>query len=165
MADGQIRMNERTTLPITGYPKSMLTTRQQGELRGKLMHTASKVATQLDGYVENNQVQLQTGELVNMSPARLQAYRLILERTIPTLSATEIRHKSSLESLGTDALVTRLAALVQQRPELQAKLMEALGPKVIEASAVTREGERVAGEKAEQAAVTLDAECTADCRT
>ena len=122
------------------YPKSMLTSRQQVDLRGRLMLSAAKIASQLDEYVESNKITLNNGNEVKMSPARLQAYRLILERTIPTLSATEIKHKSSLESISTDALVARLASLAKQRPDLSQKLLEALGGRVIE-PARTHQGE------------------------
>lgn len=149
-------MTEKATLPITGYPKSMLTTRQQGEQRGRLMLIAGKIAAQLDHFIDTDKVKLLNGELVALSPARLQAMRLILERTIPTLSATEVRHKSALESMGTDALVSKLAQLVQQRPELHEKLVEAMGPKVIQATPVEVEGARVAAEKIVEADVSLD---------
>ena len=152
-------LNVDTDYTLINYPKSMLTTRQQGEVRSRLMTTATAIANQLDGYVKTDTIVLNTGKEIKMSPARLQAYRLVLERTIPTLSATEIKHKSSLESLSTDALVVRLASLAKQRPELSAKLLEALGGRVIEPD--RRETKTVVEERVEQAKeqLTIDADC------
>lgn len=95
------------------------------------MNTASKIATQLADYIGKGQIVI-AGNVIELTTERLQAWRMVLDRTVPTLSATEITHKSGLESLDSAALIGRLTELAKQRPELAAKLQEAIGGKLIE---------------------------------
>lgn len=115
--------------------RSALTVDQQNHVRAKMLQTASIIAGQLGRYIEDGKIVI-AGRDILLTPERLAAYRLILDRTIPTLSATEVTHKSALEGMDQGALVNRLAELVRLRPELGDRLMEALGGRLIEGSAV-----------------------------
>ena len=109
---------------------SVLTFDQQMHVRRRMMISASKIANQLDEFVDKGQV-IGAGNEVKLTTERLAAYKLILERTVPTLSSTEIKRTSVLESLSTEQLVDKLAQLVKARPELAETLTEALGGRVI----------------------------------
>ncbi len=112
-------------------PRSQLTFSQQGQVRANLMRSASAIASQLQEYIEAGFITV-AGKEVTMTTERLQAYRLVLSKTVPDLSSTEITHKSGLEGMDSGQLVTRLAQLAQARPELREKLYEALGGRLIE---------------------------------
>ncbi len=114
--------------------RSALTVDQQNHVRAKMLQTASIIAGQLGRYIEDGKIVI-AGRDILLTPERLAAYRLILDRTIPTLSATEVTHKSALEGMDQGALVNRLAELVRLRPELGDRLMEALGGRIIECAA------------------------------
>ena len=112
-------------------PRSKLTADQQRHVRANLMRSASAIANQMHEYITTGQLVL-AGRAVDMSSERIAVWRLALDRTVPSLSATEITHKSGLEAIDSSALVGRLAELVKVRPELAARLHEALGERVIE---------------------------------
>lgn len=118
--------------------RSVLTMDQQKHVRANLMNTASSIATQLGDYVTKGQITI-AGRVIELTSERLQAWRMVLDRTVPTLSATEITHKSGLESMDSAGLISRLTELARQRPELAAKLQEAIGGKVIEQQAESKE--------------------------
>ena len=116
-------------------PHSELTFDQQAKVRANLMRSASQAANQLHEYIRNGTIRVAGNDIV-LTPERLAAYRLIFDRTIPSLSATEITHKTGMEDISSGQLTERLAELIKARPELADRLREALGGKVIE-------GERV----------------------
>ena len=116
----------------TKMQRSVLTASQQGHVRAKMMTTASVIAEQLGRYVKEGQLTI-AGREITMSSERLAAWRMVLDRTIPTLSATEVTHRTGIESMGSDQLVARLADLVRTRPELGERLQAALGGRLIEA--------------------------------
>ena len=100
------------------------------------MKSASLVANQLDEYIRNGRVVI-AGNEITIDQPRLAAWRMVLDRTIPTLSSTEITHKSGLEGMDTGKLVSRLAELVRVRPELAERLQEALGHRIINPEPLT----------------------------
>lgn len=116
-------------------PHSELTFDQQVKVRANLMRSASQVANQLHEYIGKGTIRVAGNDIV-LTNERLAAYRVILDRTIPTLSSTEITHKTGLEGMSSDQLTERLAQLIKSKPELGARLQEALGGRLIE-------GERV----------------------
>ena len=116
-------------------PRSQLTFSQQGQVRANLMKSAASIARQLQEYIEEGFVKV-AGKEITMTTERLQAYRLVLSKTVPDLSSTEITHKSGLEAMDSSQRVMRLAQLAQARPELRTKLYEALGGRLIEAEPV-----------------------------
>jgi hypothetical protein len=95
------------------------------------MRSATQIATQLHEYVTTGQLKVADKE-IDLSTERLAAWRMVLDRTIPSLSSTEITHKTGVEAIGTDKLVARLADLSKARPELAVQLQEALGIRVLE---------------------------------
>lgn len=118
-------------------PRSKLTFSQQAHVRANMMGSAAMIARQLHEYIDTGELKV-AGKLIEIDNTRLAAWRMVLDRTIPTLSATEITHKSGLESMDSGRLVERLALLVKDRPELASKLQEALGGKVIEGTQETQ---------------------------
>jgi hypothetical protein len=119
-------------------PRSLLTADQQGHVRSNLMKSAGKIARQLDDYVEEGKIMV-AGREVKLTSERLTAYKMILDRTIPTLSSTEIKRTTALEGMTSAQLVDKLAALVKARPELAEKLMGALGGRLIQHEAATNQ--------------------------
>ncbi len=121
----------------TSTPRSKLTKSQQSHVRANLMRSASQIANQLYEYVTTDKIKVANRE-IDMTSERLASYRLVLGKTVPDLSATEITHKSGLESMDSAGLISRLTELAKQRPELAAKLQEAIGGKVIEQQAESK---------------------------
>lgn len=118
--------------------RSELTVSQQNHVRANLMRSASKISTQIEHYIETGEVKV-AGNIIPMTPERLSTYRLVLDRTVPTLSTTEITHKTGLANMDSAQLVSKLADLVKGRPQLRAKLQEALGGRLIEGEVVTEQ--------------------------
>lgn len=114
----------------TNKSRAVLTTSQQGHLRAHMAKTAAAIASQIHEYVTEGEVKV-CGKSVGMTPERLASYRIILERTVPTLSSTEVTHRSGLADVGTDQLVNRLVELAKARPELASRLSEAFGGRLI----------------------------------
>ncbi len=112
-----------------------LTTRQVSEVRAGMMKTAALIGHQLHKYIDKGEL-IVAGKPIELNEQRLKAWKLVLDRTIPTLSASEVTHKSGLESMDSGALIGRLVELAKQRPELASRLQEALGGKVIDHQAV-----------------------------
>lgn len=96
-----------------------------------MMVSARLISNQLYDYIKDGRLEV-AGNEVELTSERLAAWRLVLNKTIPDLSATEITHKSGLESMDQGKLVTRLAELVKTRPELAQRLQDAIGGRVIE---------------------------------
>lgn len=115
-------------------PRSQLTFRQQHVLRDKLMHTASLVCRQIHEVLETGKLVIAEKE-IEVDVARLKAWNMVLNKTIPDLRATEITHKTSLGDTSTDQLLERLVELAKERPELQKRLSELMGVRVIEGKA------------------------------
>jgi len=115
--------------------KSALTVDQQNHERARMMQSASKVISQLDEYVRTGAITV-AGKTHSIDATRLQAYRLILDRTVPTVASKEITHKSEYEDMDTGKIVERLALLASKKPQLAAQLQEALGGRVIDAVVV-----------------------------
>lgn len=113
---------------------SELTFRQQGLIRSKLMASAAMISEQIREYVETGKIVV-AGQEYGMTPERLATYRLVYDRTVPTLSATEITHRSGIETMDTTQIVSRLSQLVKVAPELREQLYEALGASLINAKA------------------------------
>lgn len=134
----------------TRKQRSVLTADQQRHVRANMMNTASKIATQLGEYVTKGKMVI-AGREILLTSERLAAYRLILDRTVPTLSATEVTHKSGIEAMDQGALVARLAELARARPELAAKLQEAIGGRVIDGAGDSSGRELVVSKPAEPA--------------
>lgn len=114
--------------------RSALTVDQQNHQRSRMMQSASKVISQLDEYVRQGYITV-AGKQHSIDTARLQAYRMILDRTVPTMSSAEITHKSEYETMDTGKIIERLAQIASKKPELAVQLQEALGGKVIDAVA------------------------------
>ena len=123
-----------TSMANVRMPRSQLTFSQQGQVRANLMKSAAAIAGQLNEYINDGFITV-AGKEITMTTERIQAYRLVLSKTVPDLSATEITHKSGLEAMDTGQLVARLAQLAQARPELRKQLHEVLGGKLIEGQA------------------------------
>ena len=124
-------------------PRSELTFNQQSHVRANLMRSATQIANQLHDYIRKGTITINKVEggkatrcETTMTTERLAAYRLVLDRTVPTLSATEITHRTGLEGMTTEQLTEKLAALVKARPELGEKLFAITGGKTLEAMRV-----------------------------
>ena len=111
--------------------RSVLTADQQQSVRAKMMKSAATIASQLDQYIEKGHLHV-AGKSVELTSNRLAAWRLILDRTVPTLSNAEITHKREVETLDSNALLDRLTNLAKARPDLAQRLQEAIGGKVID---------------------------------
>ncbi len=111
--------------------RTKLTGRQVAEVRASMMKTAALIGNQLHRYIEDGKLVIGKNE-IEITPSRLAAWKLVLDRTVPTLSASEITHKSGLESMDSGKLIGRLVELTRQRPELATKLQDALGIRVIQ---------------------------------
>lgn len=95
------------------------------------MRSATLIANQAHEFIETGELMV-AGNPIDLTSERLALWRLVLSKTIPDLSATEITHKSGLESMDQGKLVGRLAELVKTRPELAERLQEAIGGRIIE---------------------------------
>ena len=115
--------------------RSALTADQQDHQRAKLMISAGKIISQLDEYITKGHITV-AGKERKIDSTRLAAYRMVLDRTVPTISAAEITHKSEYEQLSTDDILAQLAKLASKKPELVSKLHDALGGKVIDGETV-----------------------------
>lgn len=116
-------------------PRSVLTVSQQGHLRARMMKSATTISTQIHQYLTTGVIKIQDKE-IGMTSERLATYKLVLDRTIPTLHATEITRTSDLDNMTTDGLVDRLAQLAKARPELLQRLNEVLGGRLIEGTTI-----------------------------
>ena len=142
-------------------PRSELTFNQQGHVRANLMRSATQIANQLHDYIRKGTITINSVEggehkrkEIVMTPERLSAYRLVLDRTVPSLSATEITHRTGMEGMTTEQLTEKLAALVKARPELGERLHAALGGRLIEGRRVEAppaDGRAVGGSEREPA--------------
>ena len=131
-------------------PRSQLTFNQQSHVRANLMRSAGKIASQLHEYIRDGTITV-AGRSIVMTPERLSAYRLVLDRTVPSLSATEITHRTGMEGMTTEQLTEKLAALVKARPELGERLHAALGGRLIEGRRIeTPPADRGAGDIADK---------------
>lgn len=95
------------------------------------MRSASHIAVQLEDYIEKGYITLY-GKQHEMTNIRLNAYKTVLDRTVPVLTSTEIRQTNAMEGMDTSAILHRLAELAKARPEFQEKLQRALGGVPIE---------------------------------
>lgn len=90
--------------------------------------------------------QIQTSTLVNflqshasgtrdLTDTQIRAIKILLDRTLPTLAATEITHVDENDKLSEGEIVAKLDALLAKNPELLDKIMarRASVAKVIEA--------------------------------
>lgn len=119
--------------------RSELTVSAQSHVRANLMRSATQIAHQVEHYLEHGTIKVGKGDnekVIPMTNERLSAYRLVLDRTIPTLSSTEITHKSALSNMDSTQLVQRLAEMAKKNPKLKERLLEALGERLIEAEVV-----------------------------
>lgn len=124
--------------------RSALTVDQQNHQRSRMMQSASKIISQLDEYVRQGYITV-AGKQHSIDTTRLQAYRMILDRTVPTMSSAEITHKSEYEGMDTGKIIERLAQIASKKPELAVQLQEALGGRVISGEIVATHGEVEAG--------------------
>lgn len=137
----------------TKKPRSVLTTSQQSHVRANMMRTAALIAHQLGQYTEHGTLTV-AGREIPLTTERLAAWRMVLERTIPTLSSTEVKHTSALEGMATQQLINRLATLARTRPDLQRRLQEALGGMVIDAAPESAAVVPIATEGTQRASVS-----------
>ena len=126
-------VSRRNTPAVKPLKQGALTFDQQRTVRTRMMATASRIAAQLHQYAEEGRMVV-AGREIPLTSERLAAYRLILERTVPALSATEITHTTAMEQMSSAQLVERLGELVKARPELADRLWSALGGRVINAT-------------------------------
>lgn len=100
------------------------------------MPAAVAAVNQLSQYIIEDRIVISDGTKagmeVKMTPQRAQIYRLVMSKILPDLQATTIERKTALQELPTEALIDKIAEMAKGRPELTAKLLEAIGGKVIQ---------------------------------
>jgi len=117
--------------------RSVLTADQQNHHRAKLMVSAGKIVSQLDQYIKDGFITV-AGKEHMIDNTRLAAYRLVLDRTVPTISASEITHRSENETLSTEDILGKLMGIAAKKPELAAKLQEVIGGRIIQGERVVQ---------------------------
>ena len=107
------------------------TKEQQGHLRHKAMQIAGIGLAQMKEYLETGFIKVGDNE-VTMTNERLNTIKMALGKCVPDMHHTEVEHSKSYESLSTDDLILKLAAMASERPALAARLNEVIGGKLIQ---------------------------------
>lgn len=67
----------------------------------------------------------QDGRKVDLTPAQLKAYELVLDRVVPRLSAVEQTQVNELDTLSREDILARIQTLLAADPSLLAELVAA----------------------------------------
>ena len=97
------------------------------------MQVAALGLGQMKEYMETGEISLAHGK-VEMNSDRLKVIQLALAKCLPDMHHTEVQRTSTFESVGTNELLEKLAAMTKERPQLAKRLNEVLGGKLIEGS-------------------------------
>ena len=106
-----------------------MTVRQAESVR--LMIDSTKLVNRLQDHVHGKETS--DGELtpVELSATQIQAAKILLDKSLPSLQSADITAHSSPQMEGEDALKAKLLALIQSDPLLIRELAKHLGPHAV----------------------------------
>lgn len=92
------------------------------EVRG---YRREHVIAQIQSTTLVNLLQRHAAGEIEMAATQVQSARILLDRTLPTLAATEVTHVNDDDKLSEHQILAKLQALLAARPELLDTLLEA----------------------------------------
>lgn len=99
-----------------------LTVRQAESVR--LMIDSTRLVNRLQDHIHGDK----EGKEVELSPTQIQAAKILLDKSLPSLQSADITAHSSPQIEGEDALKAKLLALIRSDPLLIRELAGHLGP-------------------------------------
>ena len=107
------------------------TKNQQLHLRAKMMNLAAKCQTQIQQYLDDGVINV-SGNEYEVTNERINVWKLVFSKSLPDEKDVKMTHTTGLEELSQGELLSKLADMVQQRPDLAKRLNEVVGGKLIE---------------------------------
>ena len=114
--------------------KSVLTKRQQDDSRHRMMTRVSKMVNRIADCADGK---------LEMTSAQLKAAEMLLNRTVPVLSAIPMINDDDTEDLSREEIEARIKQKIEDSPMLG--ILAGLTPNTIDGTVVTKESESVDG--------------------